>query len=255
MAGELARMEFNPEQVELIRRTICSGATNDELSLFLNQCRRTGLDPFSRQIHAVKRAGKLTIQVGIDGLRLVADRTGQGDGQDGPYWCGDDGAWRDVWLEAAPPAAAKVVVYRKGQARGYTGVARWAEFNQGQGMWGKMPATMLAKVAESIALRKAFPMELSGLYAPEEIATGEVHEPEPAEVKVVTGSRLSNPNVGVAALQIATAKTEQELVNVWASLPPAVQKLVFADKERRKAELARPASDPADPDSDPLPLP
>jgi phage recombination protein Bet len=172
MANELALVSvgFNDDQVSLIKRTICNGASNDELALFIQQCNRTGLDPFSRQIHAVRRGGKMTIQVGIDGLRLVANRTGQTDGQDGPYWCGDDGVWKDVWLSKDKPAACKVTVFRKGQARGYTGVARWAEFYQPTGgMWDRMPATMIAKVAESIALRKGFPQELSGLYAPEEL--------------------------------------------------------------------------------------
>jgi len=190
MSEALARVEFTPEQVDLIKRTICNGLSNDEFNLFLGQCRRTGLDPFSKQIHAVKRGGKLSIQVGIDGFRLVAERTGQTDGQDGPYWCGTDGVWKDVWLEKAAPAAAKVTVYRKGQSRGYTGVARWAEFYQpAGGMWDRLPATMLAKVAETIALRKGFPQELSGVYSPEEM-----DQAGAAEVPHVNGNIAHAPS-------------------------------------------------------------
>lgn len=180
---------FPPDRVELLRRTLCPTFSADELALFVEQCVRTGLDPFSRQIHASKRrdrkAGvdKLTIQTGIDGFRLIAARTGELDGQDGPYWCGSDGVWRDVWLERDPPAAAKVTVFRRGCRHGFVGIARFDEYVQQydgrpSGLWGKMPGVMIAKCAEALALRKAFPQDLSGLYTSEEMAQAD-NDPEP----------------------------------------------------------------------------
>lgn len=162
--------DYSESQIGLIKRTICNGSTNDELALFLQQCKRTGLDPFARQIHAVFRKGKMTIQIGIDGLRLIAERTGEYDGQEGPFWCGRDGLWKDVWTADNAPVAAKVVVFRKGCSRGFTGIARISEYSQPGPMWERMPSTMLAKCAESVAIRKAFPQELSGLYSTDEIA-------------------------------------------------------------------------------------
>jgi hypothetical protein len=72
--------------------TIAPGCSNDELRLFAYACQRTGLDPFSRQIYAIKRGGKLTIQVSIDGLRSIAERTGQLDGSR-RTGAGADGVW------------------------------------------------------------------------------------------------------------------------------------------------------------------
>lgn len=162
------------DQIDLIRRTIAVGATDQELKLFLYQCERTGLDPLARQIYSIKRAGKMVTQIGIDGARLVAQRTGRYAGQDGPYWCGDDGVWVDVWLSKDAPRAAKVNVYLMGIERGTPGVAHWDEYAQiyngkPTDMWKRMPALMLAKCAEMLALRKAFPQELSGLYTQEEM--------------------------------------------------------------------------------------
>jgi phage recombination protein Bet len=159
---------WTPEQTQLISTTIAPGCSNDELRLFAYACQRTGLDPFSRQIYAIRRSGKMTIQAGIDGLRSIAERTGQLDGSE-TYWTGDDGAWVDVWLAAKPPAAAKTILHRKGASHPFVGVARFADYNAGQGLWSKMPAAMIAKCSEALALRKAFPADLSGVYSTDEM--------------------------------------------------------------------------------------
>jgi phage recombination protein Bet len=178
-------LDFDEEKIELMRRTIARGASEDELSLFVEQCRRTGLDPFARQIYSVRRKQwnsqsrsyeeAQVIQVSIDGFRLIADRTHKYAGQVGPWWCGPDGEWKEVWLSEDPPAAARVGVLRHDFHQPLFATAIFKSYVQTNShgepisRWKTDPAGMLAKCAESLALRRAFPHELSGLYTTEEM--------------------------------------------------------------------------------------
>lgn len=193
---------FNRESVDLIKTQIAKGANDAELALFLAQCQRTGLDPFSRQIYWIKRGAQASTQVSIDGFRVIAERSGEMDGQD-VSWCDSDGLWRDVWLETKAPAAARVLVYRKGCSKPFPGIAKWAEYSQNSPMWTKMPANQLAKCAEALALRKAFPHQLSGLYTPDEMAQA---GGEPVVVEAPNVARTQLPPAGMVYIVRTQAK-------------------------------------------------
>lgn len=158
-------ISFDREKLDLIKKTVADGLSDLQFELLIARSKATGLDPLQNQIHGVVRQGKLTIQTGIDGFRLIAHRTG--------HYAGKDEAIFEIEKDGLP-LSCKVTVYKhvNGEKVKYTESARWSEYYPGdkQGfMWKKMPFTMLEKCAEAKALRSAFPSDLSGLYAEEEM--------------------------------------------------------------------------------------
>ena len=160
--------------MKLVAETLCPGASIPEVKLFSNICDRVQLDPFSRQIYYIRIQGRWTTVTSIDGLRVIAERSGQYAGQQGPFWCGEDGVWKEAWLSKEAPLAAKVVILKRlpgGDLCETSAVAHASEYDSGRGQWakGKMPILMLAKCAEALGLRKAFPNDMSGIYTKEEL--------------------------------------------------------------------------------------
>jgi len=211
--GKLSRT-----QIELIKRTVAKGATDDELRLFIQVCKGANLNPFLKQVHLVKRwdsktGGEVgTIQVGIDGFRAVAESSGQYAGNDDPLYDGDkeievttgkdEKSKRSFKITV--PGKATVTVYKllDGQRYGFTATARWEEYYPGAKMgfqWHQRPYLMLGKCAEALALRKAFPKLLSGMYAAEEMdrSSGEANEAE----KVSKGFETIKAAIDKASLE------------------------------------------------------
>ncbi len=245
--GKLSR-----PQIELIKRTVAKGSTDDELRLFIQVCKGANLNPFLKQVHLVKRwdsktGGEVgTIQVGIDGFRAVAESSGQYAGNDDPLYDGDKEievtTGRDEkskkTFKITVPSKATVTVYKllDGQRYGFTATARWEEYYPGAKMgfqWHQRPYLMLGKCAEALALRKAFPKLLSGMYAAEEMdrGSGEANEAE----KI---------NKGFETIKAAISKASIDELNEFQSKMEKSTKYTTAQKyefnqevEKRRKEL------------------
>lgn len=171
---------FSRKQIDVLKNSICKGSSDEEFEVFLMACQKTQLDPFMRQIYAVKRWDSrlkrevMTVQTGIDGYRLIAERTERYAPGPEPTYVYDasgnllsatayikkqtkDGTWHTV------SSSAYIDEYCQRNKEGNP-----------MGMWNSMPRTMLSKCAEAQALRKAFPAEMSGVYTKEEMQQVEV---------------------------------------------------------------------------------
>ena len=244
-----------------VRSVLAPDLSDDELKLFAMVATRSGLDPFAKQVYAVKRKGRVTFQTGIDGYRSIAARTGMYDGQDEPEYgpvcgCGDG-------RPAGHPEFATVRVYRKGVGRPIAATAYWHEYvpaagqsGEGDAMWRRMPRVMIAKVAEALALRKAFPYDPerregigADLYTADEMA--QAGRPEaPAVPQPTARERVAQRAAAIAetpietegepAPELPTGATADEVVGDFTPTGLSAQALASLARQagRTKGQLA-----------------
>lgn len=168
--------EWTEQREAFIRKNYCGDAPDPVVDAFLHICRRRGLAPEEKQIYLIKRGGKWVPQTSIDGQRLIAERTRVYAGSDEPVYT-PSGA--KLTNNKPYPEKASVTVWKlvEGVRCPFTASAHWEEFNTGEFLWQSHPHVMLAKCAESQALRKAFPADLGGLYTAEETSQDESPQP------------------------------------------------------------------------------
>lgn len=201
VAATARDLGIKQSELDLIKDVYAKNATDEELALFLRTAKRLGLDPTARQIYLVKRwDGGLkrevaTPQTSIDGFRLIADRTER-------YVPGREATFTYAGNNELESATAYVKKYVHGEWHEISATAFYNEYVQKtkegrpNSMWGKMPHLMLAKCAESLALRKAFPAELSGIYTQEETGSTDngLDQPRPAtKLELVEQARQQLP--------------------------------------------------------------
>jgi len=244
---------WDAKQLAALSQLGVQGAAKADLAIFFHYSQRTGLDPFSRQIYFIKRDGRWTIQVGIDGFRVIARRAARLEGCTISYedseWADGAGAWSTVWTETGPPLAAKVTVLR--DAERFPGVVRYSAYvplkdGRATGQWGRMAAEQLEKCAEAKALRRAFPNDLSGVYEPAEMEQG---IPEEMRVRPVSRAQATvvsdDPDVDPPASQEALRRVAEAFTAAnWPSeesARPAIALLIdhpFGDDTRLTTDEA-----------------
>ena len=249
-------MGIDREKLDLIKRTVAKGASDDEFELFMTQARRLKLDPLSRQIFLVPRWDKTrgaTYQtmISIDGMRLVAQRTGKYRGQTPTEWCGNDGAWKDVWLSNKPPAASRVGILHADFDQPLYAVARFEAYAQRKKdqslviMWTKMGDVMIAKCAESLGLRKAFPNELSGIYSEDEMGQANNESPtsipaKPALAEIVNAQQKQlppQPPAVTIAQEFERMLTECATISELDQLSKKAPNEDMSEEEKRSARI------------------
>jgi len=222
------------EQMTDIMRAMYPGASDATLAVFFYQAKKMGLDPLARQIHLVPRDGKFVMQCGIDGYRTVADRTGLYAGSEEAF---DGGASQfDLIAKGVKrPTTATVTVFKivAGVRCPFTATAAWSAYapsGKAAFMWEKMPFLMLGKCAEALALRKAFPQDLSGVYTDEEM-----HQAGP----IVDAPKPAVPIKAVSALAVEAHLVKDESEDVTLPAPvvdepmPAVDEIARATVEQQ----------------------
>ena len=209
-------IEMNQEKLDLIKKTICRGCSNEEISIFLHACKRTGLDPLMRQIYPIKYGSQMTIQTGIDGFRLIADRNGcYSPGKEPTFTYDANGQLLSATAHIKKMTPDKVW-HDVSATAFFSEYCKYDRQGKPSQFWKQMPHGQLAKCAEALALRKAFPGDYSNIYSKEEMeqagnnlvdVTPEQEDPQP--VKVISADQA------VVLAGLVDQCSQEDHANIW----------------------------------------
>lgn len=215
--GETVNLSF-----QIVRNYLTRGnaaVTDAECIMFISLCKANKLNPFLGDAYLVKydRSGpaqmvtardafakRAEAGTGFEGFQsgVIVQRDGQVLEQEGAFFLPGDtllGGWAKVYR-----ADRKFPIVQR---------VRLQEYNTGKSTWAAKPATMIQKVAEAHAFRKAFPMATAGLYTPEEMpdeqpgaaqgtqaaqgaanaALAQFSEAEPAQIDAPAPAQVADP--------------------------------------------------------------
>jgi hypothetical protein len=145
LAIRAEQANWTPTQLAALSALGVKQATPGDLQVFFHVCATTGLNPYRKQIYMIMRmvwdqelqrkVPKQTIQVGIDGFRIVRDRAAVRQGWAAEFeetlWYDAEGKPYELWLPEEPPFACKVVlvkVYPDGRRLRVPKLIRWSAY-------------------------------------------------------------------------------------------------------------------------------
>lgn len=224
----LATINWTPDDIENIKNMYCKNCNDEEFKLFSHVCTSTGLDPRRNQIYAIKRKERMTIQTGIDGFRLIAERTGKyAPGREPTYNYDAQGK-----LVSATAYVKKLVA---GTWHEVSATAFWNEYvvaynGKPSDFWNKMPHNQLAKCAESLCLRKAFPADYSGLNTTEEMGQAD----NGSEINITPQMSIEVPQIEMERKEIPLAEVQEWIQKNYSQEPDSF--LIWIDEVRKKQD-------------------
>lgn len=220
------------QEISTLKNIVAPDATDEELVYFAKFCHQVGLNPIANQIHFVKRAGRSTFQTSIDGFRIIAERSSKYQGQTKVEF-GEIKRNKFKLMQKKQlfefdleyPEWAEVGIYRKDFACPLYARAYFDEYcpNPLTVFWKKMPRIMIAKCAEALALRKAFPNDLSNIYTNDELDQAEYQESAIIESKP--------NNFKKKDIKKDDAMTEKQFVKIYSFFDNDKEKLLTYCKD------------------------
>ena len=174
-----------------------------------------------RDVYAIPYSGSYSLVTSIDYSRKIGAKSGI-VGVDAPVYTEKDGKI----------IACRMTVKKEidGYIGDFTAEVYFAEYTTGKNLWTSKPRTMIAKVSEMHALRKACPEELAQSYVEEEIQRETVKEP--VVIDLTSHEEL-----------LRSCKTIEGLEVIWADMPGDAKARLKPVMEEMKAILLNEAKD------------